>query len=89
MDNDDDTPPLMHSFDRVSIPAALISDDDMSRAASSAGIHEPIVVPVIFGDDATLMLGDGFIPNLTGAFEPEDTESDDPGDWHPPEPDET
>ena len=54
----------------------------MSRAASSAGIHEPIVVPVIFGDDAPLMLGDGFTPNLTGAFEPEDAVSDDPGDWH-------
>ncbi len=87
MDNDDDTSPLMHSFDRVSIPAVLILDGDMSRAAGSAGIHEPIVVPVIFGDDATIMVGDRFTPNLTGVFEPEDAESDDPGDWHLPEPD--
>jgi hypothetical protein len=88
MDNDDDASPLMHSFDRVSIPAVLMSEDDTSRAASSAGIHEPIVIPVIFGGDATVLLGDFFTPNLTGVFEPEDAEDDDPGDWHSPEPDE-
>jgi hypothetical protein len=86
--DDDDTSSLMHSFDRVSIPAVLISDDDTSHVARSAGIHEPIVIPVIFGDDATVMLGDRFTPNLTGVFEPEEAEGDDLGGWHLPGSDE-
>lgn len=86
MVNNDDT--LVHSFDRVAIPAILISGDDISHAARSAGIHEPIVIPVTFGDDTTVMLGDRFTANLTGVFEPEEAEGDDPGGWHSSEPDE-
>jgi hypothetical protein len=80
MDIDDDMPLLIPHFDRLSIPAVLVPDGDAARAAGSAGIHDPIVIPVTLGEDTSIMLGDGFIPNLTATFEPDAGEDRGPDD---------
>ncbi|HET6609037.1 MAG TPA: hypothetical protein VFG62_20350 [Rhodopila sp.] len=85
--DDDDTLPMIPSFDRVSIPAILLLHGDVPQAARSAGIHEPVEIPAILGDDAGIMLGDGFTPNLTGVFEPEETGDGDFDERHSAEPD--
>jgi hypothetical protein len=68
------------SFNRVSIRAVLVTDgEDPGPALAEAGIFDPIAVPVVLGDDATLsggILGDAVTPNLTAVLEP-----DQAGDW--------
>ncbi len=61
------------SFDRVSIRAVIVSDDeDPSQALSEAGIFDPISLPVVFGEDQPdFSFGDGITPNLTGVLEPD------------------
>jgi hypothetical protein len=62
------------SFDRVSIRAVVISDDeDPSQALSEAGIFDPIALAVAFGEDEPdLSFGDGITPNLTAVLEPDE-----------------
>jgi hypothetical protein len=61
------------SFDRVSIRAVVVSDDeDQSQALSEAGIFDPISFPVVFGEDQPdFSFGDGITPNLTAVLEPD------------------
>jgi hypothetical protein len=65
------------SFDRVSIRAVVVRDDeDPSQALSDAGIFEPIALPVLLGEDQPdFSFGDGITPNLTAVLEP-DQEAD-------------
>jgi hypothetical protein len=61
------------SFDRVSIRAVVVSDDeDPSQALMEAGIFDPISLPVVFGEDQPdFRFGDGITPNLTAVLEPD------------------
>jgi hypothetical protein len=69
----DDPLGTLPSFDRVSIRAVLVQGDaDPSAALSAAGIHDPITVPVAFGDDAAqaaATLGQGTVPHLSAVLE--------------------
>jgi hypothetical protein len=61
------------SFDRVSIPAVVVSDDeDLSQALAEAGIFDPISLPVVLGEDQPdFSFADGITPNLTAVLEPD------------------
>ena len=69
----DDPLDRIPSFDRVSIRAVVVSDDeDPSQALSEAGIFDPISLPVVFGEDQPdFTFGDGITPNLTAVLEPD------------------
>ncbi len=59
------------SFDRVSIPAVVVSDDqDPSRALLELGIFDPISLQIVMGEDQPdFSFGDGINPNLTAVLE--------------------
>jgi hypothetical protein len=63
-------------FDRVSIRAVLVNEgEDASQALSDAGIHDPVAIPVVFGEDRPdITFGDGITPNLTAVLETEQEE---------------
>ncbi len=81
--DDDDLLSQIHAHDRVSIPAILIVDGDDGLASPiAAGIFDPVTIPVTFGDDATILMGDCFTANVTAVFIPDDDGLDDSGhDW--------
>jgi hypothetical protein len=68
------------SFDRVSIPAVVVSDDqDPSEALLELGIFEPISLQIVMGEDPPdFSFGDGITPNLAAVLEmdPDADESD-------------
>jgi hypothetical protein len=66
------------SFDRVSIPAVVVSDDqDPSQAILELGIFEPISFQVVVGEEPPDFFGDGITPNLTAVLEM-DQDADEP-----------
>ena len=75
------------SFDRVSIRAVVVSDDeDPSQALSEAGIFDPISLPVVFGEDQPdFSFGDGITPNLTAVLEPDQEVDEFDSTDNPPE----
>lgn len=76
---DDNPLDRIPSYDRVSIRAVVVDDDeDPGQALSEAGIVDPIALPVVFGEDPPdRSFGDGFTPNVTAVLEPDQEEDDD------------
>lgn len=59
------------SFDRLSVRAAVVPDgEDPEAAVAAAGIVDPVILPVVFGESVPdRSFGDGFTPNLTAVLE--------------------
>jgi hypothetical protein len=74
----DDPLDRIPSFDRVSVRAVVVYDEeDPAQALSEAGIFDPIALPAVFGEDQSdFSIGDGITPNLVAVLETEQVEDD-------------
>ena len=77
----DDPMDKLPAFNRVSIRAVLVEDDeDPSQALAEAGFAEAVAIPVVLGEDLDLaggILGNGVTPNLTAVLETEVEDDED------------
>ena len=61
------------SYDRVSIRAVLVRENDHGTALAEAGLVDPLVIPVMVDGDVDFpahFIGDGVTGNLTAVLEP-------------------